>query len=164
MSEMAVVSDSIDINADAGWVYDLIADVSGVGRYSPEATGAVGAGRALQVGHRFWGVNRRGPWIWATQCRVLAADRGRRFAFDVSFGPFGVSRWEYDLAACTGGCTVTETWTDRRTGLRGRLLTAFGSVMIPGPRDEHNRRNIRESLATLKDLAESTPDMAGDGI
>lgn len=161
---MTVVSESVEIAADPRTVYDLVADVAGVGRFSPEASGAVRASHHPQVGERFWGVNRRGPWIWATQCRVLAADPGVRFAFDVDFGPFGISRWEYDLAATDGGCAVTETWTDRRTGLRGRVMTTFGSVLIPGPRDEHNRRNIRESLAGLKALAEAVTDPAGDGV
>jgi len=152
----ASVTESIRIDADPQVVYDLIADVGSVGQFSPEATGAVQAGANPQVGDRFWGVNRRGPWIWATRCSVLTADPGVRFAFDVDLGPLAVSRWEYEITPDGDGCTVTETWTDRRTGVRGRILTAAGSVIIPGPRDEHNRRNIRASLAGLKSLAEGT--------
>ena len=152
---MTFVAASVDIAADPQAVYELIADVGGVGRFSPEATGAVQAGHQPQTGDRFWGVNRRGPWIWATRCRVIDAQPGRRFAFDVDFGPFGISRWEYDLEASDAGCSVTETWTDRRTGVRGRFITAAGSLIIPGPRAEHNLRNIRESLAGLKRLAET---------
>lgn len=154
-SGMDRVTESIQIAATPDVVYRLVADVGSVGRFSPEATGAVRAESDPRVGNRFWGVNRRGPWIWATHCRVLAAEPGRRFAFDVDVGPFGVSRWEYDITADSDGCTVTETWTDRRSGLRGRIITVAGSVIIPGPRAEHNRRNIRESLAGLKRLAES---------
>lgn len=155
-SGLARVVESIHIDADPAVVYALICDVGSVGRFSPEAAGAVGARDRPEVGTRFWGVNRRGPWVWATRCRVIAADPGRRFAFDVDVWPFSVSRWEYDIEAEPDGCRVTETWTDRRTGVRGRVITVAGSAIIPGPRDEHNRRNIQESLAGLKRLAESS--------
>ena len=126
-----------------------------VGRFSPDATGALGAGERLGVGDTFWGTNRRGPWIWATRCRVTSADRGRAFAFDVDFGPFPISSWSYEIRPPRAGCTVSETWVDRREGRRGRLVRSAGSVMIPGPRDEHNLRSIRRTLEALKVAAES---------
>lgn len=152
-----VVSESVHIAADPDVVYDLIADVSAVGEFSPEATGALGASERLAVGDAFWGTNRRGAWLWVTRCRVTSADRGRAFAFDVDFGPFPVSSWSYQIAASEDGCTVTETWVDRRDGKRGKLLSRAGSVIIPGPRDEHNLHNIRQTLEALKSVAESAP-------
>jgi hypothetical protein len=152
---MGSVSESIDIQASPDLVYDLIADVSSVGQFSPEATGALGAGRRLRVGDTFWGTNKRGPWIWATRCRMTSADRGRAFAFDVDFGLLPISSWSYQILATEGGCSVTETWVDRREGRRGKLVSRAGSLLIPGPRDEHNRRNIRHTLEALKVVAES---------
>jgi hypothetical protein len=152
---MGSVSESIDIQASPALVYDLIADVSSVGQFSPEATGALGAGRRLRVGDTFWGTNKRGPWIWATRCRMTSADRGRAFAFDVDFGLLPISSWSYQILATEGGCSVTETWVDRREGRRGKLVSRAGSLLIPGPRDEHNRRNIRHTLEALKVVAES---------
>jgi hypothetical protein len=151
----ATVSESIHIAAAPEVVYDLIADVASVGQFSPEATGALGAGARLGVGDTFWGTNRRGLWFWVTRCRVTSADRGRAFAFDVDFGPLPVSRWSYEIVATDEGCTVTETWVDRRDGRRGELFSKAGSVIIPGPRDEHNRINIRQTLDALKAAAES---------
>lgn len=153
----SVVSESIQISAEPAAVYDLIADVSAVGQFSPEATGALGAGARLSVGDTFWGTNRRGPWIWATRCRVTSADQGVAFAFDVDFGPFPISSWTYEIQAVEGGCSVTESWVDRREGRRGKLVSRAGSVLIPGPRDEHNRRSIRQTLEALKVAAESGP-------
>lgn len=152
---MRTVTEAIHIAAAPEHVYDLIADVSRMGRFSPEATGAVGAGRSLAVGDTFWGTNRHGPWFWVTRCRVTAADRGRGFAFDVDLGPFPISSWSYSLAADGQGCTVTETWVDRRTGVRGTAMRLGGSVIIPGPRDEHNRSTMRATLSALRDAAES---------
>lgn len=149
------VSGSIHIEAPPEAVYDLIADVSAVGQISPEATGALGAGERLAVGDTFWGTNRRGPWIWATRCRVTRADRGRAFAFDVDLGPFPISSWSYEIQATEGGCTVIETWVERREGRRGQFIRRAGSLFIPGPRDEHNQRNIQQTLEALKAAAES---------
>jgi hypothetical protein len=152
---MTTVTESIHIDADPDTVYGLITDVASVGQFSPEAATALRAPSDLAVGHRFWGVNRRGPWLWITRCRVTRADPGRGFAFDVDMGPLPISTWEYEITDGAPGCIVTETWTDRRTGIRGRIIAHAGSVVIPGPRDEHNRANIRASLTSLKALAEA---------
>lgn len=154
---MTTVTETIWIDAEPWRVYDLIADVAGVGEHSPEATGAFGAHRLPTVGERFWGRNRRGPVVWLTQCRVTAARRGSEFAFDVGVGPVPLSHWSYRIEPAEGGtgCVVTQSWTDRRDGLRGAVATRVGSLLIPGPRDEHNRRNMRASLAGLKRRAEA---------
>lgn len=149
------VSGSIHIAALPEVVYDLIADVAAVGQFSPEATGALGASERLVVGDTFWGTNRRGPWIWATHCRVTRAERGRAFAFDVDLGPFPISSWSYEIEPLEGGCIVVETWVERREGRRGQLIRRAGSLMIPGPRDEHNLRNIQRTLEELRTAAES---------
>jgi hypothetical protein len=85
---------------------------------------------------------------------VTRADRGAGFAFDVGFGPFPLSSWAYEIDSVEGGCTVTETWVDRREGRRGQAIRRAGSLIIPGPRDEHNKRNIRASLERLKAAAQ----------
>lgn len=152
---MTTVVESIRIQAEPWQVYDLVADVTNVGEHSPEAVGAHGAHRLPTVGDTFWGRNRRGPWIWFTRCRVTAARRGHEFAFDVSIGPLPVSHWSYRIEPDGTGCVVTETWSDRRAGIGGAVVSRLGSVMIPEPRDEHNRRNMRASLAGLKRRAEA---------
>lgn len=144
---------SIRIAAPAPEVYDVVADVARMGELSPEATGTVGSPGPLQVGDKFWGTNKRGLWRWATRCTVLAADRGRRFEFDVDFGPMPISRWVYEFEPTDDGCEVTETWHDRRVG--GPVKWA-GSMIIPGPRAEHNQAGIEQTLQQLKRTVEES--------
>lgn len=145
---------SLDIAAPPEAVYDLVADVASMGQWSPEATGAAGAPQTLAAGDHFWGLNKRGIVRWFTRCTVVEADRGRRFVFDVDFPPMPVSRWTYEFEPTDAGCRVTETWDDRRFGPLGPPIRAVGQVIIPGPRAEHNQRNIEITLARLKAAAE----------
>jgi uncharacterized protein YndB with AHSA1/START domain len=145
---------SIDIAAPPDVVYSLVADVARMGRYSPEATGAAGAPMTPGPGDRFWGLNKRGPVRWFTRCTVRQAEPGRRFVFDVDFPPAPVSRWIFDFEPTGTGCRVTETWQERRFGPFGQGMRAVGSLLIPGPRAEHNQRNIETTLRRLKAVAE----------
>ena len=64
--------------------YDAVSDVTQMGRWSPENTGArVPASGPVEVGTSFVGTNRRGRATWVTECTVTAADPGERFAFRV---------------------------------------------------------------------------------
>lgn len=149
------VVESVVIQADAGRIYDLIADVARMGEWSPEATGAHGAGSSPVQGERFIGANRRGQVRWYTVCTVLDAERGTRFAFDVDFGPIPLSRWAYDLQPQEGATKVTESWVDRREGISGPPMKLMGQLLIPGSRPAHNRATMVETLQRLKSAAES---------
>lgn len=147
---MGDVVESIDIAADAADVYGVVSDVAGMGRFSPEATGARVRSERLQAGDRFLGLNRRGPVRWATTCTVTVADPGRAFEFLVDAGPLPVSRWRYDIEPVAGGVRVTETWTDRRTGPLGVAMKLLGQAVIPGSRPDHNRATMRATLQRMK--------------
>jgi ribosome-associated toxin RatA of RatAB toxin-antitoxin module len=144
---------SKDIAADPSLVYDLVADVTRMGEWSPETTAARWVeGTAGTVGARFRGTNQHRLLRWTTTCTVTAADRGRRFAFDVSFGPWAISHWSYEFESTAAGCRVTESWSDRRpTGLR------IGSPLVMGIADRpaHNRKGMEATLAALKAEAEA---------
>jgi hypothetical protein len=113
----------------------------------------VGGDRSAEVGARFRGSNRRGPLLWTTACTVTAADPGRRFAFTVTWGGVPISDWAYDLAPAAAGCTVTESWTDRRPGA---LRLASVPVMGITDRAGHNRRGMAATLTALARTAEAT--------
>ena len=102
--------ESLTIDAPAEEIYDLLADVSAMGRWSPVCTG----GRYdADDPNWFTGDNAIGDFTWHTRCLVVAADRGREFAF-VNHGidgQHGLVRWGFTLRAIDSGRTeVTETW------------------------------------------------------
>lgn len=149
------VSVSRSIAAPAERVFALVTDLTRMGEWSPEnvggewAKGVTGAA----VGARFNGHNRNGSKSWSTTCRVVEHEAPSRFAFEVTAGPFKVARWEYRIEPHDGGCTVTETWTDRRNGMVARLGGLFSGV---SDRAEFNRTSIETTLAALDATATAT--------
>ena len=149
------VQRSIDVDAPADVVWNLVSDLPAMGAISPENRG----GRWLRgatgpaTGARFRGRNRRGWRRWSTVVEVVTCEPGRSFAFDVSSVGLRVSRWTYDVAPRgTSGCTVTESWQDRR----GRLMNLIGLVATGVAHDAaQTAAGIEQTLASLKSRAES---------
>ena len=100
---------SITIERTPEEVYDLLADISQMGRWSPVCTG----GSYDDDGEWFTGTNAMGDSTWETRCRVVAAERGREFAF-VNHGLEGrleMVRWGFQLEpAADDGTKVTQSW------------------------------------------------------
>src|SRR6476659_9627519 len=99
--------------APPGPIWDLVSDVTKIGRYSPETFEAewLDGATGPAVGAHFRGHvkrNKRGPVLWL-ECGVTDAEPNRRFGFTV--GPKGrvLNSWRYELAPAEGGGTdVTE--------------------------------------------------------
>src|SRR3954469_24242902 len=89
------------IAADPVKVYHLVTDLPRMGEWSPENTGGkwIGGGPGGGGGARFRGTNKRGPLRWSTTCEVTEATPGKRFAFDVTYGPITISHWDYTFDA-----------------------------------------------------------------
>ena len=128
-------------------LYELIADVTRMGEWSPESAGGEWlSGEPGTVGSTFRGDNRR-PWMeWSTICTVIAAEPGKRFAFAVKARGRPVSTWEYEITPRTGGCQVTERTFDQR-GLLYRV-TAVVSTGLRG-RSVRDRRTMEQTLDAL---------------
>jgi hypothetical protein len=156
MSAMADkhVAVSTQIACDPGTLYDMVSELSDMGKWSPENQGGkwVGGATGPAVGARFRGHNRSGWRRWSTTAEVTAADRGERFAFRVSFAAVPVAFWEYDFDGSDGTTSVTESWTDLRPWWMDK-----GSAPVMGvwDRAEHNRRNMEATLQALKESAEA---------
>jgi uncharacterized protein YndB with AHSA1/START domain len=140
------------IEAPAETVYDLVSDVTRMGDYSPENTGAVWLDGATGpvVGARFKGTNRLGSLTWSTKPTITAADRGRLFAFEVP-GRTG-STWTYRFEPVGDGVRVTECMRqDRATPFPIRFLQRRAGVT---DRAAHLRDAMTTTLERLATAAE----------
>ena len=149
---------TVHMKASPQRVWDLVSDVTQIGRYSPEtfeaewADGATGpATGATFRGH----VNRNGRNImkyWTT-CTVTECEPGKVFAFGVgndSAKPLNV--WRYDIVPAGDGCDVTESFT---------LTPTFGLrlywAVLGWSRGKTNRNGMRATLERVRDDAEAQP-------
>ena len=145
---------STTIAADPVKVYNLVTDLPRMGEWSPENTGGswVDGANGPSVGARFRGHNKRGVLRWSTTVEVTDATPGKRFAFEVTYGPLKISTWEYTFEPDGTGCRVTESWTERRPTW---MKIASMPVMAVPDRAKHNQRNMEATLAALKVAAEA---------
>lgn len=140
------------IDAPAQQLWDLVTDITGMGRWSPEnrhgrwLAGATGP----RVGAWFVGINRIGPVVWATPCEVTIATPLEHFEFRVHIvGP----HWGYRLEPHRGGTLVTEYREWPYSSVFNRALRWSGP--FGKPRDNHALHGIPETLQALKAHAES---------
>lgn len=153
MAEPDVVVDTV-IDASPEVLYEMVSDLTRMGEWSPESTGATWRRGASgpAVGARFWGKNANGWRRWYTTGTVVEADDGKVFAFDITAGGLKVSRWRYRFEPADGGTRVVEEWYDQR-GALARLGGKPASGV--GDRLAHNRAGMEQTLANLKQAAEA---------
>ncbi|HEY8301937.1 MAG TPA: SRPBCC family protein [Jatrophihabitans sp.] len=146
------VSASTVIKCAPEIVYGLVADLPGMGRWSPENTGGRWlTGNGPVRGARFVGRNTTGRRTWTTMTTVTAAEPPHRFAFKVTAPLVPIARWEYLIEAVEDGCRVEERWVDLRNRAVRLLSAARTGVSDRAP---FTRRSIEQTLAKLKHAAE----------
>jgi len=146
------MQDSVTVHIDAppDAVWDLVSDVTKIGRYSPETFEAewLDGATGPAVGARFRGHvkrNQKGPTYWAT-CVVTECDPGLTFGFTVGQTvEKGLNSWRYELAASGGGTDVTESFRLKPTlGLRVYW------ALLGWARGKTNREGMRTTLERMK--------------
>jgi hypothetical protein len=143
------VAESITVGAEPVEVYDAVSDVRRMARWSPECFATWVLARHDGVASRFVGFNRRGPLLWFTTCRVVVAEPGEEFAFEVTTFGMPVARWSYRFTPVPEGTEVTERWRDRR-GRGGHIMGRVFTGKVANNRPEANREGMRTTLARLK--------------
>ncbi len=142
---------SRDIAARPEQVYAAISDVTRMGEWSEECHSCEwheGSSGPI-VGATFDGHNQNGEYTWSTQCKVIEADPGRAFAFEVSMMDFHYATWGYRIEPIESGCRVTE-WNE---DLRPESVMEF-STQISGV-DDRTERNRQTMSSTLERLADA---------
>src|SRR5438477_11503409 len=141
---------SIDIVAPPDLVYDLIADVTRMGEWSPECYRCewLGGATLAQPGARFKGYNRSGLIRWSNVSEIVTADRGQELAWIMGGTERRYSLWRYTFEAVQEGSLVTESFES----LRHTLLGWLGALPLGGGRRREHalRSGITGTLARRK--------------
>jgi uncharacterized protein YndB with AHSA1/START domain len=130
-------------------VWDLVSDVTQIGRYSPETFEAewLDGATGPAVGARFRGHvkrNGRGPTYWTT-CTVTACVPGREFAFGVGPSKKPINVWRYELAPSGDGTDVTESFA-----LAPTIPVRIYWALLGWARGKTNRNGMRTTLERIK--------------
>jgi Polyketide cyclase / dehydrase and lipid transport len=147
-------SESVVVACPPEVVYDMVADVTRMGEWSPVCKACWWDDEdGPRPGAWFTGRNELSERTWETRSQVVAADRGREFAFVV--GGSWV-RWGYTFTAVDGGTQVTESWEFLPDGVT-RFHDRFGSDAPAQIADRTlvARQGIPVTLAAIKRSAES---------
>jgi len=147
-----VTEASILIDASPADVWQSVANIANLGRYSPETHRVewLPGSDSHEVGARFRGYNRNDRHEWHTDCEITEFTAPAAFAFDVapdSQGGFA-TRWRYTLAADGPGTLLTESF-------ESPILQASPAEMNP---DRHRVLvdMLAMTLANIKAEVEST--------
>jgi uncharacterized protein YndB with AHSA1/START domain len=140
---------TVHMNAPADKIWELVSDVTKIGRYSPETfeaewlEGATGPA----VGAKFRGHvkrNGKGPIYWTT-CTVLASEPGKVFTFGVGPSDKPLNVWSYTMQPSGDGTDVTESFTLSPTV----WLRCYWAV-LGWARGKTNRNGMRTTLERVK--------------
>src|SRR5690349_20449191 len=147
-------SDSIMVARPPDELYDLVADVTRMGEWSPICKACWwDEGDGPRVGAHFTGRNEVPDRTWETTSEVVAAERGREFAFVVTVTG---TRWGYRFSPVEGGTELTESWEfppEAYAFFQERYSEEAPAQIAT--RQELARTGIAATLAAIKKTAEA---------
>ena len=135
-------------------VYDMVADVTRMGEWSPVCKACWWEqGDGPSVGAVFAGRNETPERTWEMKNKVVAADRGNEFAWEVQ-GTH--ARWGYTFAPVDGGTEVTERWDLPAEGIAffEERMGDDAPAQIKA-REQGAIVGMQETLAAMKEAAET---------
>ena len=160
MSETSILShqESTIVEASADFLYDLLSDITRTGEWSPVCTSCWwdDEAEAGRVGAWFTGRNELPHRTWETRSEVVAAERGREFAWVVG-GSF--VRWGFSFAAAESKTVLTESWDFLPGGITV-FEEKFGKEAPAQITDRTQQAldGIPKTLAAIKRIAEASTD------
>ena len=147
-------SESIQVAATPDQVYALISDITRMGQWSPICAACWwDEGAGPQEGAWFTGRNETPERTWETRSQVVAAEPGRKFAWEVNHGWV---YWGYEMTEADGGTRLTESWELLPKGVAG-FRERYGETADAeiANRSEAARTGIPATLAAIKQAAEA---------
>jgi uncharacterized protein YndB with AHSA1/START domain len=146
---------TVHVDAPPEKVWELVSDITQIGRFSPETfeaewiEGAIGPA----VGAQFRGHVRRHGWKWLvywTKCTVVTCEPARDFAFVVGTPKNWVNTWSYHLEPSGSGTDVTESFE-----LVDKAAMRWYWKVAGQGRGRTNEEGMRRTLERVKDAAEA---------
>lgn len=151
-AEPPAATGAIEVAAPPGAVYGVISDPARLVQVAEETRTILHRRSQVgRVGSRWVGVNRRGRHVWPTMARVVEAEPGRAFAFEVGELGIPVALWRYALEPTATGTRVVESTWDRRPRW---FAVATAPLTGVSDRADVNTGNIEATLARLKAVVE----------
>jgi uncharacterized protein YndB with AHSA1/START domain len=145
---------TVHIDAPPERVWELVSDVTQIGRFSPETFEAewIEGSTGPAVGARFRGHvkrNGRGPVYW-TACTVVDCEPNEEFAFGVGQPGKALNTWRFRLEPAPGGGTdVTESFQ-----LTPKPALRLYWALLGWARGRTNRSGMRATLEGMKAVLE----------
>lgn len=148
--------ESITVGAPPESLYGLVSDVTRTGEWSPvcKACWWDDESEAGQVGAWFTGRNELPHRTWETRSQVVAAERGREFAWVVGDG---FVRWGFSMTQDGARSRLTESWEVLPAGF-DMFEARFGDDAAAQLADRTRLAldGIPRTLAAIKRIAEGT--------
>jgi polyketide cyclase/dehydrase/lipid transport protein len=147
-------SGSVVVRSSPEALYDLVSDVTRTGEWSPVCTACWwDEGASGRVGDWFTGHNEVPGRTWETRSQVVAAERGREFAWLVGGR---LVRWGYTLRPADGGTELTESWEFLPAG-QEFFAERYGADAARQIEDRTRaaHQGIPATLAAIKRIAEA---------
>jgi len=111
------MSQSIHVAVSPDALYAMVSDVTRTGEWSPVCRACWwDEGAGPRAGAWFTGRNETPERTWETRSQVVAAEPGRKFAWEVNDGWV---YWGYTLEPEGDGTRLTETWEFLPKGIAG---------------------------------------------
>jgi Polyketide cyclase / dehydrase and lipid transport len=147
---------SQQVQASPEELYDLVADVTRIGEFSPECRQAewIEGDLPARPGMRFRGRNAASRLLrWSRTCEVVTAAPGREFSFRTipSLTKPDSTVWTYRFGPVDGGTEVTESYEVVR--LPPRPVLALYRRLLPHHMDM--RPHLERTLASIKRAVEA---------
>jgi polyketide cyclase/dehydrase/lipid transport protein len=147
-------SGSVVVAVSPETLYDLVSDVTRTGEWSPVCRACWwDEGHSGRVGDWFTGRNEVPGRTWETRSQVVAADRGREFAWVVGGK---LVRWGFVLEPVGDGTRLTETWEFLPAG-QAFFAERYGDDAARQVEDRTRaaHEGIPATLAAIKRIAEA---------
>ena len=141
----AELSATIDINAPAAQVFEVLADLEAMGKRSPQCKLMKVFG-PVQEGARSFNINRKGLLVWPTTAKVTRFEPGAALAFRINENR---TIWTYELAETDGVTTVTQT---RRAPGGTSKISGFLVDKFMGGTADFDREMVEGMNQTLREI------------